>query len=432
VVGQVIGVGIFLTPAAMAKSVGSPFWLLVAWLVMGAMALSGALCYGALATRFPEAGGGYAYLREAWGPRLAFLYGWQCLLVMDPGLTAALSMGVAAYVSALSPLTAGTQKGLAITCVLVLAGANAVGLRVGDGILRLVTVLKLGALASLVLWGFVSGAGSFSHFVPLVAQRAGSAPLLPALAGATVAAFFSFGGWWVAANLGGEIRDAERVLPKALALGIAITTGVYILVSASFLYLVPMGAVTSGETFAAQAGTALFGPTGGTVLTAVVILCVLGSAAAFQLLAPRVYYAMGRDGLFLESVGRLHPRFGTPARAIALQAVLASVFIAIGTFDEIVAYFVFATVALVAITVAGVFVIDPRVPRAESLRSRIWGYPVTPVLFLLLSGLVLALYAANRPLQASLGVLVVALGAPVYEWVAAAKRSRLDGEVESA
>jgi basic amino acid/polyamine antiporter, APA family len=431
-VGQVIGVGIFLTPAAMAKAVGSPFWILVAWLLMGAMALSGALCYGALATRFPEAGGGYAYLREAWGPRLSFLYGWQCLLVMDPGLTAALATGVAAYVSAVAPMTAAGQKVVAIACVLLLAAANAVGLRIGDGILRGVTVLKLGALAALIVWGFVSGAGDFGHFVPLVAQRAGSAPLLPALAGATVAAFFSFGGWWVAANLGGEIRDAERVLPKALALGIAITTVVYILVSASFVYLVPMEAVGSGETFAAQAGTALFGSTGGTILTAVVILCVLGSAAAFQLLAPRVYYAMARDGVFLESVGRLHPRFGTPARAIALQAVLASAFITMGTFDEIVAYFVFATVALVAITVAGVFVIDRRAPAAETLRSRIWGYPVTPVVFLVLSCLVLALYAANRPLQACLGVLVVAMGAPVYEWVAAAKRSRLAGEVERA
>ena len=139
---------------------------------------------------------------------------------------------------------------------------------------------------------------------------------------------------------------------------------------------------------------------------------------------------MARDGVFLESVGRLHPRFGTPARAITLQAVLASAFITMGTFDEIVAYFVFATVALVAITVAGVFVIDRRVPGAETLRSRIWGYPVTPIVFLILSCLVLALYAGHRPLQAALGVLVVALGAPVYEWVAAAKRSRLAGEVE--
>ncbi len=423
-VGQVIGVGIFLTPAAMAKSVGSPFWLLVAWLVMGTMALSGALCYGALATRFPEAGGGYAYLREAWGPRFAFLYGWECLLVMDPGLTAALATGVAAYLSAIVPLSSGAQKAVAIGSILVLAVANASGLRVGDGILRVVTVLKLGALGSLVVWGFARGAGDFAHFLPLVAQRPGSQPLLPALGGATVAAFFSFGGWWVAANIGEEVRDAEKTLPKALALGIAITTVVYVLVSASFIYLVPMEAVGSGETFAAQAGAVLFGSVGGTILTGVVVLCVLGSAAAFQLLAPRVYYAMARDGVFLQSIGQLHPRFGTPARAIALQAFLASLFITVGTFDEIVAYFVFATVALVALTVAGVFVIDRQVPAGESLRSRIWGYPVTPVVFLLLSCLVLALYAANRPWQASLGVLVVALGAPVYEWVAAAKRSK--------
>ncbi|MFI5183475.1 MAG: APC family permease [Vicinamibacteria bacterium] len=424
VVGQIIGVGIFLTPAAMAKAVGSPFWLLVAWLLMGVMALSGALCYGALGTRFPEAGGGYAYLREAWGERLAFLYGWQCLLVMDPGLTAALGTGVAAYVAVILPSTSGSQKAVAIGSVLALAAANAVGLRVGDGILRLVTLLKLGALGALVVWGFVGGAGSFSHFVPLVAQRPGSLPLLPAMGMATIGAFFSLAGWWTAANLGEEIRDAERVLPRALALGIGITTVTYILVSASFVYLVPMDAVASGETFAAQAGSALFGPIGATILAAVVILCVLGSLAAFQLLAPRVYYAMSRDGVFLQSIGQLHPRFGTPARAIAVQAVLASAFITLGTFDEIVAYFVFATVAFVALTVAGVFVIDRRAPAGESLRSRIWAYPVTPVVFLLLSGLVLALYAANRPWQAALGVLVVVLGAPVYEWVAASRRSK--------
>jgi APA family basic amino acid/polyamine antiporter len=423
-VGQIIGVGIFLTPAGMAKSVGSPFWLLVAWLLMGVMALSGALCYGALAARFPEAGGGYAYLREAWGPRFAFLYGWQCLLVMDPGLTAALGTGVAAYVAVVLPVTAGFPKAVAICTVVLLAAANALGLRVGDGILRLVTLLKLGALGGIVAWSFGTGAGSFSHFFPLVAQRPGSLPLLPALGMATIGAFFSFGGWWVAANIGEEIKDAERTLPKALALGVLITTATYILVSASFVYLVPMDAVASGETFAAQAGSALFGPIGGTILASVVILCVLGSLAAFQLLAPRVYYAMARDGVFLQSIGQIHPRFGTPARAIALQAFLASVFITVGTFDEIVAYFVFATVALVALTVAGVFVIDRRVPAGESIGSRIWGYPVTPAVFLVLSALVLALYAANRPWQASLGVLVVALGAPAYEWVSGPRSSR--------
>ena len=426
--GQVVGVGIFLTPAAMAKSLGSPFWLLVVWLVMGGMALCGALCYGALATRFPEAGGGYAYLREAWGPRLAFLYGWECLLVMDPGLTAALATGVAAYASAIVPLEAGSQKAVAIGSVLLLASANAFGLRVGDGILRLVTVLKLGALGFLVAWGPARGLGDSAHFLPFVDQHPGSAPLVPALGGATVAAFFSFGGWWVAANIGEEVRDPERTLPRALALGVATVTVIYVLVSASFVYLVPMGAVASGETFAAQAGAALFGPAGGAILAAVVVLCVLGSAAAFLLLAPRVYYAMARDGVFLESVGRLHPRFGTPARAISIQALLASLFIAVGTFDEIVGYFVFATVAFVALTVAGVFVIDRRAAAAATLRSRIPGYPLTPVVFLLLSCLVLGLVAANRPLQASLGVLVVALGAPVYQWVAAGKRSRVRTE----
>ena len=413
VVGQVIAVGIFLTPAGMDKGLGSPFWVLVVWIMMGTMALAGALCYGELAARFPEAGGGYVYLREAWGPRLAFLYGWKCLLVMDPGITAALATGLAAYVGVIAPLGPIGAKALAIASVLALAGANVLGLRLGDGVVKTLTFLKLGALAGLVVWGFARGAGDWGHFAPFVQPRPGSAPLLPALAGATVAAFFSFGGWWEAAKIAGEVRDPARTLPRALALGVSIVTLVYVLVSAVFIYLVPMESVTTGQTFAAQAGAALFGPAGGAVLAGLVAVSVLGSLAAVILLFPRVYYAMARDGVFLSAVGKLHPRFGTPARAIALQALVASILIALGTFEEIVAYFVFVTVAFVGITVAGTYVVRSR-PAGPSGVYRLPGYPVTPGIFLLLTALVLALLGSGRPKQALVGVIVVASGVPVY------------------
>src|SRR5690606_13918868 len=175
------------------------------------------------------------------------------------------------------------------------------------------------------------------------------------LAGGFVSAFFAFGGWWEAAKLAGEVRDAERVMPRALAYGVATVTLAYILTSAAFIRLVPMDAVTSGGTFAAQAGEVLFGPAGGAAPAALVSVSVAGSLMAVLMMLPRLYYAMGRDGLFPPALGALHPRFGTPARAIGLQAALASVLILIGTFDGIIAYFIFVTVAFIALSVAGLY-----------------------------------------------------------------------------
>lgn len=411
-VGEVIAVGIFLTPADMAKSLGSPFWILILWLAMGGMAFSGALCYGELAARFPSAGGGYVYLREAYGSRLAFLYGWKCFLVMDPGITAALATGLVSYVGYMVPLSPFAMKSLAIAVILFLAFANILGLQFGAWLMRLLTVLKLGLLAVIVLWGFVMRLGDWSNFIPFTTQHAGSAPLFGALAGGMVAAFFSFGGWWDVSKLAGEVRQPSRTLPRALAYGVSIVTIVYILTSAVFIYLVPMEQATSGEAFAAQAGEVLFGRAGGQIFSCIVISSVLGSLLAVMMTAPRVYYAMARDGVFLKSVATVHPRFNTPVLAIALQALLACVLVSLGTFNQIVAYFVFITVVFIALSVAAVFRLRKRSQEGETFLTP--GYPFTPLIFLLMVSLLLFLLAANNPIQAFSGVAVVALGAPVY------------------
>jgi basic amino acid/polyamine antiporter, APA family len=411
-VGEVIAVGIFLTPADMAKSLGSPLWILIIWVVMGGMALSGALCYGELAARFPSAGGGYVYLREAYGSGLAFLYGWKCFLVMDPGISAALATGLSSYAGyniTLSPLA---TKALAIAVILLLALANILGLQVGAWLMRLLTILKLGLLAVIVLWGFGMRLGNWSNFIPFTTQHAGSAPLFGALAGGMVAAFFSFGGWWDVSKLAGEVREPARTLPRALAYGVSIVTVVYIVTSAVFIYLVPIERATSGETFAAQAGEILFGSAGGQIFSGIVIISVLGSLLAVMITAPRVYYAMARDGVFLRSVATVHPRFGTPIVAIVLQALLASLLVAIGTFNQIVAYFVFITVVFIVLSVAAVFKLRKKAQGGEVFLTP--GYPLTPVVFITLAMVLLFLLAANNPLQAFSGVAVVALGAPVY------------------
>ena len=419
VISGVIGVGIFIYPAQMAKSLGSPLLLLVVWLVMGLAALCGALCYGELATRFPEAGGGYVYLREAYSPRVAFLYGWMLLLVLDPGLTAALAVSLANYSSNIIFMSPLAIKFLGVGTILALAAVNIIGVRVGARLMMLLTLLKVGLLLFIVFWGFGSGAGSWGNLIPFTARRPGAEQFLPALIGASVAGFFSFAGWWDLTKLAGEVRSPARTLPRALLLGLLIVTVVYVLTSAAFLYLVPLEKVpvddTAAQAFAAQIGLTLFGRTGEQIFSAIVAGSLLGSLAAYIMAAPRVYYAMARDGLFIKQIAAIHPRFGTPARAIALQALLASVLVVIGTFDAIIAYFFFVTVVFIALTVAAIFVF--RRKRGSITTYRTPGYPLTPIFFLLLIATMLVLLASSNPKQAFLGVGVVALGVPVYHFL---------------
>src|SRR5215203_6132163 len=420
IVGEVIAVGIFLTPAGMAKQLGSPLWLLIVWLVMGAMALCGALCYGELSARYPEAGGGYVYLREAYGPAVAFMYGWMAFLVMDPGLTAALAVGLATYAGYGLNLSPWVIKALAITTIVVVALINIRGVKLGAGFVRTMTFIKLGLLAFVFLWGVGFQLGDWSNFTPFVARRANSAPLVGALAGGLIGAFFSFAGWWDLGKLAGEVKNPARTLPRALAYGVIIVTIVYVLTSLNFVYLVPLDQVTSGETFAAQAGEVLFGRAGGLIFSLIVVVAVLGSITAVVMSAPRVYFAMARDGLFVPSVAVLHNRYETPARAIALQAVLASVLVLAGSFNEIVSYFVFVVVVFIALTIVALFKF--RREDSHGVRYLTPGYPVTPAAFLVMIVLLLILLAGNNPVQAFLGVGVVALGLPVYLFLFRNKR----------
>ena len=420
VVGEVIAVGIFLTPAGMAKALGSPMWLLVVWLTMGAMALCGALCYGELSARYPEAGGGYVYLREAYGPAVAFMFGWMAFLVMDPGLTAALAVGLATYAGyglGLSPLGI---KLVAVATIVVVALINIRGVRLGAGFIRTLAFLKLGLLALVFLWGVGFQLGNWSNFTPFVSRSTNSTPLIGALAGGMVGAFFSFAGWWDLGKLAGEVKNPARTLPRALTYGVIIITIVYVLTSLNFVYLVPLDQVTSGETFAAQAGEVLFGRAGGLIFSLIVVVAVLGSITAVIMSAPRVYFAMARDGLFVPSVAVLHSRYETPARAIALQAVLASVLVAAGSFNEIVSYFIFVVVIFIGLSVAALFKL--RREDTNSVRFLTPGYPVTPIVFLVMIVALLLLLLGNNPTQALLGVAVVSLGLPVYLFLYRNKR----------
>jgi APA family basic amino acid/polyamine antiporter len=413
VAGESIAVGIFLTPAGMAKSLGSPFWLLLVWVVVGMLAVCGALCYGELAARFPRDGGIYVYLLETCGRRIAFLYGWMCLLVLDPGLTAALAVGLASYAGYIFPSSPLAAKLVAVLVIWSLCLLNVLSIRIGAGILRWTTWLKLGVLASMVIWAFGFRLGSWSNFVPLVAQHPGSLPLGRALGAAMVGGFFSFGGWWDVSKIAGEVRDPGRTLPRAMLLGVLVVTVVYILVSAAFLYLLPLSQVTSDQTFVAQAGAVLFGRAGGMVFAAIVVICVLSSLAAFIMSAPRVYYAMAKDGLFVRAIARTHPRFGTPANAILLQGFVATILVVIGSFQQIIAYFIFVAIVFLTLAGAGLFRARGRSQGIEPVFLTP-AYPVPLVIFLVLMSALLVLLALHSPREAIVGTAVVTAGLPVY------------------
>ncbi len=424
VTGESIALGIFLTPAAMAKSLGSPALLAAVWCGMAVMAFSGALCYAELAIRYPQAGGEYIYLREGYGSRVAFLYGWMSAAVVDPGIAAALAVGATPYVETLVNLPPLISTLLPAIILLVLCGINYAGTRLSSGVMATANLLKIAVLVALVAWAWLSGHASSANLLPLTVRRPGSDALFAAVAGSTINAFFSFGGWWEAGKLAGEIRNPQRNLPLAFTCGVLLVTIVYLLVSAAFLSVVPLQHIASNTAFVAQFGEALFGAAGGKVLSVCVLLSVLGGLLALTMAAPRVYYAMAKDGAFFSVFGRLHPRFGTPANSILLQTCMALLILLFGAFDRILAYIIFSAVCFLALSVSTLFRLKTPVRR--------WWYPVAPIVFLLCAAIIAFLILMHSPVPALIGVCVVLAGGLFQRRFSTGRASQADPVTESS
>ena len=409
VVGHTIAVGIFLTPAEIIGALSSPILTFGLWIGCGLVVLAGAVTFGELASRFPRAGGLYIYLREAWGERVAFLYGWQSLLIMDPGVTAALGVGAAQYMVLIWPAAGGAERVIACALIWALALLTMGGLRIGARVFGVMTAVKLGTLGGIILLAFAAGQGEWAHFSGATARPAAAPPLGEALALGLVGVFFSFGGFWEASRIAGEVRDPRRTLPRALVLGVATVTGVYLMTTAAFIYLVPPTAATSAAEFAHRFGEALLGPAGPTVLASIVVLSVVPSAMAMIIVAPRLYEAMAADALFPAWLAERHRASGAPVRSTVVLAALASLFVLLGTFDQIVAFFLCTTLGFIAMAAAALFAVRRR-DGATGAPFRTPGYPVTPALFVVLVLSIVLMVAAHRPLQAVAGLVIVMIG----------------------
>jgi basic amino acid/polyamine antiporter, APA family len=414
VIGGIIGGGIFLTPSTVATRVGSASFILIAWVVGGLVALIGAFCYAELGARRPRAGGGYVYLREAWGPLPAFLYGWALLLVIATGAIAAVAVTFASYALALVGLSPRLTAPVAVGAIVLLTGVNYVGVKPAAVTQNVFTVLKLAALAALIIVG-LSFSTSTALYRPLPPSTApdGLWGGVVALGTALVPILFTYGGWQQTNFIAEEIVDPERNLPRALVLGVVVVVAGYLLANLAYLRVLGPGGLAASSAPAAAVMRAVLGPAGSTIIAAGIAISTFGFLNLVILVTPRVFHAMAADGVFVPSLARLHPVYRTPTAALLLQATWAIVLTLSGTFGQLVSYVAFGDWIFFGLTAAGLFVYRAR-DRLSAPGYRVPGYPWTPLLFVVAAVFVVASSVRASPMHALIGAGLIAVGVPVY------------------
>jgi APA family basic amino acid/polyamine antiporter len=406
VVGGIIGGGIFRTPATVAERLGSSGMVLLAWVIGGAVALIGAFCWGELGQRRPQAGGGYVYLRDTFGPLPAFLYGWTLVLVIATGAIAAVAVTFADYTLALLGLEHRYSVPLAIAAIALLAGINYVGVRPAAITQNIFTVLKLTALAVLIGAGLLLAAPS-----PPPHLAAPSPPQYFALGPALVPILFTYGGWQQTNFIAEEIIEPERNLPRALVIGVIIVVTVYLLTNLAYLRVLGHARLAASTAPAAEVMEALFGPVGGRLIAAGIAVSTFGFLNLVILVTPRVLQAMAADGVFFARLAVLHPVYRTPTLAIVALAACAIILTLSGTFGQLVDYVTFGDWIFFGLTAASLFVYRKRVPLSG---FRVPGYPITPALFVLAAAFVVVSAIASNPRNALIGAGLIALGVPAF------------------
>ena len=413
-VGSTIGGGIFRTPAIIAARVPSPWPMLGVWVLGGLLALCGALTYAELGALFPRSGGVFVYIREGFGRLPAFLFGWTELTLIRASALGAIATPFAEYLLRLlgydpaQPGVADAVHYVAAGAIAVTATLNYVGIRWSALVLNASTAAKYGALVVLVLLAFVTARGNFAHFAAPAGTLSGGLFGL-----SLVSVLWAYDGWGDLSFVGGEVRDPERNLPRALILGTGAIILIYLLVNAAYLYLLPIEQMARSPLVAADAAHLLVGRTGVTLVSLVVMIATFSTLLGSMLTAPRIFFAMADDGLFFRAVARVHPRFQTPSVAIVLTACLGIAFVLARTFEQLADQFVVAIFPFYALAAAAVFVLRRRRPDLPR-PVRVWGYPAVPFLFVLASLVILGNALREHPGATGLAFGGILLGVPVY------------------
>ena len=422
VVANMIGAGIFVTSGILASQLPGPGWILLCWLLGGLIALSGALCYAELATRMPEVGGEYVYLKTIYHPVFGFLTGWTSFVVGFSVPIAASALAFAEYVfaglgrgaDAAAPAPTLAKKAAALAVIALFTFIHYLGVRLGGRVQAALTSLKILIIAGLAT------AGVLAVREPLPALAfSGGGPATGTLLGfgtAMMMVMFAYSGWNASSYIAGEVRRPRRNLPLSLVVGTLVVTALYLAVNLFIFRSLPYPDAGGVIPIVERAAVRTFGPWMGRGLGLLVAFCLLSSLSAYIILGPRVYYARAKDGQFFKFAGRVHPRFGVPGWSILCQGAFAAAMVIIGSFEQLLVYMGFALNIFPWLAVFGLF-LERRRSRTRAVPAetfKTWGFPLTPVFYLAASLGLMAVNYLNRPLESTAAVLTVLAGVPVY------------------
>jgi APA family basic amino acid/polyamine antiporter len=431
--GIIIGSGIFITTGIMAKYIPSALFILLAWLLGGLITLAGALTYAELGAAMPEAGGQYVYLKEAYGPLAGFLFGWIVFLVYQTGGIAGLAIAFSEYFSYFLPglslkkyifvlnanifnlpvkLSISYGQLVAVTIITLLSMVNYLGVVLGKIVQNFLTVTKIGILVGFIILGFTLGRGNSINF-SAVPGDVGFSHLLVGLFIALISVFWTFDGWNNVTYVAGEIRKPGRNLPLALIIGTLGVTVLYFLINVIYLMAIPADNMGGIERIAEQSASLLFsGPVTG-ILSAAILISILGSLNGSILTGPRVYYSMAKDQLFFKKAATIHPKFKTPGYAIVIQGLWSCLLALSGTFEQIITFVIFVSMIFWVAAALAVFRLRKKYPDLPR-PYKTWGYPVVPALFILVSTAILVFTLIEKPVEALAGLAITAAGIPAY------------------
>ena len=411
VVGTIIGASIFVQPSLITGQVTSTSAVFLVWATSGLLTLFGALVTAELASAYPRTGGVYVFLKEEFGAALGFLWGWAMFWTMHSGIVAAIAVVFARYVGHFVPLSDAGIRVVAIGCILALSWINYFGVRQGSIVQTAFTFLKVFAILVIIIVGFSLGPSSGAPAATPAPGALSGVPLRD-FALALVAGLFAFGGWHMVTYTAGETLRPEKTIPRALLLGTVIVTVSYMALNAVYFRVLPLDVVVSSTRVAADAADAVMGAGGAAAVSGLVILSTFGALSGIILAGPRVYYSMASDGLLFGWLGEIHTKYRTPHRAIALQAVWSSILVLTGTYRALFTRVVYTEWIFFGLMAIGLVLLRRRPDYSPTYR--VWGYPFVPAIFAIASAIIVLNQIVSDPTESATGLLLVAVGFPVY------------------
>lgn len=410
-IGSCIGSGIFVTPSEIARLIPSPVLILLVWALGGLIALTGALTFGELGALFPQAGGIYVFLKEAYGGWLGFLYGWAYLIIITSGSIAVLALAFSYYLSYFIPMSEIWKVATSIIAILILTTLNVFRAKFGEIFSNIFTGLKIAGILIIILVGFIYGNAEFSFSELSLSPASGAT--ISGFGVALTGVLFSYGGWQHASFLAGETKNPSRNVPVAMITGALVVIMIYLLVNTGYMLLLPVSRIVDSQKIAAEAVSTIL-PSGGMIVAAIITISTIGTIGIYTLSAPRIYYAMASDGLFFKSIASVHPKFKTPVNAIILQSVWAILLLLFwGTVENLITYTVSIEWIFFTLAAAGIYIFRKRLKHKER-PYKTFGYPVTPAIFIAINIWFVINIMINKPLHMAIGLIFLLLGVPVF------------------